>query len=237
LRHLQLPHARRRQRRKSARVEPLSPERYKVQLTASAELKAKIERATNLMRHANPTGDLAVVFERALDLLIGQLEKRRLGKTKGCGTKASRGSTRPGYVTAAVRREVFERDGEQCAFVDEAGQRCTARAFLELDHGIPRACGGADDAANVSVLCRRHNAFAAECAFGRETIERKKAERKTDPRQRGPRDQDDKALRALSGMGFSRQEANRAIEVVCGRWAGAVPPLETMLREAIGILT
>ena len=52
-----------------ARIEPLSEARYKVQLTAGAELKAKLERACDLMRHRNPSGDLAVVLDTALDLL------------------------------------------------------------------------------------------------------------------------------------------------------------------------
>jgi len=34
------------------------------------------------MRHANPGGDLSVVFERALDLLVADLEKRKQGRTK-----------------------------------------------------------------------------------------------------------------------------------------------------------
>src|SRR5512146_130433 len=52
----------------SLRLEPLAPERYKVQFTASAELRDKIERATDLMRHANPSGDIAVMVERAVEL-------------------------------------------------------------------------------------------------------------------------------------------------------------------------
>jgi len=146
---------------KTACVEPLSPERYRVQFTATAELKEKIERAANLMRHTNPSGDLSVIVKRAIDLLIAELEKQRLGKTKHPAKGSPRKSTRPGYVTRAVRREVFERDGEQCTFIDKAGRRCESRAFLELDHGNPRALGGTDDATNLSIRCRlcriRHN--------------------------------------------------------------------------------
>jgi hypothetical protein len=61
-----------------ARIEPLSEARYKVQLTAGAELKAKLERACDLMRHRNPTGDLAPVIEAALELLLAKLERERL---------------------------------------------------------------------------------------------------------------------------------------------------------------
>src|SRR5581483_8603057 len=60
---------------------PLSETRHKVQFTASDELRKKLERAQDLMRHANAEGDLAVVVERAVDLLLDRLEKQRLGKT------------------------------------------------------------------------------------------------------------------------------------------------------------
>jgi hypothetical protein len=85
-----------------ARIEPLSASRYKVQLTVSAELREKLERAKDLMRHRNPSGDLAVVVEEALDALVAKLEKERLGKAirprrtvrYGDGSRVRRGSTR-----------------------------------------------------------------------------------------------------------------------------------------------
>ena len=138
-------------------------------------------------------------------------------------------------MSAAVRREVFERDGEQCTSVDELGRRCPARAFLELDHRTPRALGGTGDATNLSVKCRRHNALAAERAFGREHIEKRKAGRKKRLLQRGY--DDAVAARALRGLGFKNTEVRRALSTLEELWAGSPPPLETILREAVGILT
>jgi 5-methylcytosine-specific restriction endonuclease McrA len=223
---------------RAPRIEPLSPQRYKVQFTADAELKRKIERATNLMRHKNPSGDLSVLMERAVDLLITELEKQRLGKTSR-PSKAPRKKTRPGYVPRAVRREVFERDGEQCTFVDETGRRCESRTLLELDHRKARAFGGTDDAENLTVRCRRHNGLSAERDFGRDHVERKKSEKKSasksHPRQRGY--DDETALRALRGLGFKEGEARHALEIVTERWTvGDTPPIETLLREALSVL-
>jgi hypothetical protein len=62
-------------------VQPLSESRYKVELTASSSLRDKLEHARRLMRHTHPAGDLAVVVEQALDLLIEKLEKAKLGTT------------------------------------------------------------------------------------------------------------------------------------------------------------
>ena len=63
-------------------LEPLSPGRYRLQLTLSAEQKEKLELARDLLSHANCGGDLAIVVERALDELILRLEKRRFGRTQ-----------------------------------------------------------------------------------------------------------------------------------------------------------
>jgi len=46
------------------------------------------------------------------------------------------------------------------------GRRCTERAFLEFHHREPYAIGGEATTANISLRCRRHNAYEAELAFG-----------------------------------------------------------------------
>ncbi|WP_394841704.1 hypothetical protein LZC95_32095 [Pendulispora brunnea] len=218
------------------RVEPIAPERYEVQFTATKDLKEKLDHATNLMRHANPRGDLSVVVERALDLLIDELEKRRLGKAKRPAAPGpTRESTRPGYVTRAVRREVFARDGAQCTFIDECGRRCESRAFLELDHVQARALGGRDTVPNLVVRCRAHNGLAAERDFGRDYIDRRKAEKTPHPLQR--RYESDIALRALTALGFKEPQARRALETIEKRWPSVPPPIETILRETLSILT
>jgi hypothetical protein len=57
----------------------VSAGRYKVQFTASAKLKGKLELTRDLMRHSHPSGDFGPIIERALDLLIESLMKRRFG--------------------------------------------------------------------------------------------------------------------------------------------------------------
>ena len=47
------------------------------------------------------------------------------------------------YIPAAVRREVWRRDGGCCSYVDpHSGRRCGSRFLLELDHIVPFALGG-----------------------------------------------------------------------------------------------
>jgi glutathione S-transferase len=70
-----------------------------------------------------------------------------------------------------VSREVYERDGLQCAFVDpESGRRC-GEAAVELQHHRAYALGGEHSAANLSLFCKAHNAHAARKDFGQAHIE------------------------------------------------------------------
>lgn len=61
-------------------IDPLSEARYRLQLTGSRRFRDKLLHARDLLMHTNPSGDLAVVVERALDELIDTLEKRVYGK-------------------------------------------------------------------------------------------------------------------------------------------------------------
>lgn len=174
-----------------ALVEPLSEARFRVEFTASAEFCEKLERCRELMSHANPSGDIAVVIERAIEGLLVELERKRLGRAKRPRVATS-GTSEPGAlrrdsetretgsrcIARSVRREVHERDGSQCTYVAPDGRRCKERAFLELDHVEPRALGGSDGAANLRVLCRAHNQFAAEQVFGREVVEGRRNSRR-----------------------------------------------------------
>jgi len=82
------------------------------------------------------------------------------------------------YIPINVRRETHARDRGQCAFVSADGRRCTARAFLELDHRKPFAKFGASDVPNIRLLCRAHNLLHARNCFGEMHLAAKIAARK-----------------------------------------------------------
>ena len=149
-------------------VTPLAPERYKVQVTISRDAHDKLRRAQELLRHTIPNGDPAAIVERALSLLVDDLERKRCAAAKNPrpATASAPGSR---HVPAAVKREVWARDESRCAFVGALG-RCPERGFLELHHVVPFADGGATGAANLELRCRAHNAFEAEKWFGIEEM-------------------------------------------------------------------
>jgi hypothetical protein len=153
-------------------LEPLSEASYRLQLNTSPTLKEKLELARDLMSHANPTGDLAIVVERALDVLIEKLQKQRFGQTSRPSrprefdrSKAAQPEARA-RIPNDTRRTLVQRDGLGCTYIGEDGQRCNARAFLQIHHELAWAKGGADTADNLRLLCRAHNHLLAEEEYG-----------------------------------------------------------------------
>ncbi len=155
-------------------VEPLSPGRYRVQFTASAELRHKLERLEALMRSEVPDGDLAAIIECAVTEKLERLEARRYAHAraprKGLGDTDTSPISR--HIPAAVRRAVRGRDGDRCRYVDEQGRRCSARDRLEFHHRRPFGMGGDHSPENLSLLCPSHNRYLAERDYGHAAISR-----------------------------------------------------------------
>ena len=158
-------------------VEPLSPDRYRVQFTASALLRDKLERLTALMRSEVPDGDLAAIVEAAVTEKLERIEARRYGRTSSPRKDLEETDISPTsrHIPAAVRRAVRERDGDRCGYVDERGRRCSERARLEFHHRHPFGMGGDHSPANISLLCPSHNRYVAEHDYGPAAIRRRAA--------------------------------------------------------------
>ena len=156
------------------RVAPLSPGRYELRLTISQTLHDKIKRAQELLGHAVPSGDYAEILERALDELIARQEKLQFATTEK--PRKARGSKNPRYISAPVKRAVRTRDRGQCTYVSDDGHRCGARKFLQYDHVLPVARGGASTVGNLRLRCGPHTRLEAERTFGAGFMEEKRRE-------------------------------------------------------------
>jgi 5-methylcytosine-specific restriction endonuclease McrA len=173
---------------------PLSEGRTAVRFTASQRWGDTLRQAQHLMRHRVPGGDPVAILECALDLLIAERRKALFGRTdkpRRTSPKAASRRKPSRYVPDAVRREVADRDGEQCAFVAPDGRRCAERGRIELDHHpVPAARGGRSTTDNLRLLCAAHNALAAERAYGPAFIRRRiAAAREANPSSRASRSQ------------------------------------------------
>ncbi len=150
---------------------PLSPTRFRLHVTVATQTHAKLLLAQDLLRHAVPDGNLAEVIDRALTVLVQQLERQRFAATTTPREPSTRSTSTTRLIPAAVKRAVWQRDGGRCAFVGRHG-RCRERTFLEYHHAMPYAAGGEATVENISLLCRAHNAFEATQFFGPVTMSR-----------------------------------------------------------------
>jgi hypothetical protein len=91
------------------KLEPLAPGRYKVQFTLTQDTYDKLRRVQDLLRHRLPTGDPGAIFDRALTLLLEDLERKKIAaahRPRAVPATAKRSR----HVPAAVRRVVWARE-------------------------------------------------------------------------------------------------------------------------------
>lgn len=165
---------------------------------------------------------LVIVRERSIHRRRGQAGARA---PRGARLAGRRGHDSfrhdPRRVPAATPRAAYAKSDGRCQYVSPDGRRCPARAFLELDHVVPRAMGG--DHQSVRILCRAHNQRAAELSLGTAHMET--------ARRRARRCRD--VTEALKGLGFAPGVARQAAEDALDQLGtgiegcdsrGAIPP-------------
>jgi hypothetical protein len=147
-------------------VTPLSPGRYKLQLTITGDTLEKLRLAKDMLSHVIPSGDDAALLDRALTALLVDLAKKRFADTRNPrpprDTKAGTGDP-----SAHVKRAVWLRDLGRCAFVGTNGHRCNARRFVQFHHVDPRALGGEATVDLIELRCRSHNDYEGRLYFGK----------------------------------------------------------------------
>jgi len=170
------PHERR------GRIQPRADGGHDVRLALTEPEYQDLRRTQALLGHAEPSGDPALVYARAVRHYLAHLEKRRLGAgrrptssaSNATGSSRSRPARSPmrhgREIPARMRRQVWERDAGRCSFRSADGHRCGETRALEFDHIRPLALGGATEPGNLRLLCRAHNQFEAERVLGRERI-------------------------------------------------------------------
>ncbi len=170
----------------AAQPTPAAPTRRVIRFEVPAELADAYRDALALAAY-DVAHDPVRAFEHMVAAWREKLEKRKFGG--GTSRPTSRPSANPDYIPKAVRREVWQRDGGQCTYESDAGRRCECRKQLQFDHVISRALGGESTPPNLRLRCHAHNQLAAERAFGKRFMERKReAARAEQERRRAERE-------------------------------------------------
>ena len=159
------------------RVRPLGNGRYELKALIDAECQRGLEQLTGLLSHVDPRMTVGQLVGRlvreALDRHDPSRRRPRTG-SRPAVSATSTAQTRPGCdghaapapksrasgraIPAAVKREVWQRDGGRCRYLDpHTGRRCTSRHLLQIDHVLPYGLGGGSDPANLRLLCHAHH--------------------------------------------------------------------------------
>ena len=79
-------------------------------------------------------------------------------KPTGAATPTAKSCASGRAISAAVRRQVWQRDGRRCSYADpQTGRRCNSTHLIEIDHIVPHALGGGADPGNLRLLCGAHH--------------------------------------------------------------------------------
>ncbi|MFT4572770.1 MAG: 5-methylcytosine-specific restriction endonuclease McrA [Hyphomicrobiaceae bacterium] len=165
------------------RITPLSPRRYKVEITVDQQTHDKLRALEDLLS-SQAAGGPAAIISRAIELLLADTLKKKAALTDRPrkprkSHKRRNGSgkeNRTRAIPAALRRAVWVRDVGRCRFEDDKGHRCRATRNLEYHHKIPFAQGGQHELDNLELRCHGHNQYQADLDFGQPFMRAKRGQ-------------------------------------------------------------
>ncbi|MDE0221160.1 MAG: HNH endonuclease [Spirochaetaceae bacterium] len=125
---------------------------------APAELSRRVPAPTRRAAQPAGAGSSPSNGQPSADLHTTSAPKWRV-RSSGARTSAPKAGARaPRAIPAAVRREVWRRDGGRCRYVDpRTARRCASRHLLQVDHVLPHALGGGAEPENLRLLCFAHH--------------------------------------------------------------------------------
>lgn len=116
--------------------------RYRVQFDASSALKARIDLAKALDSHANPKGDLGLLFERALEIYVEHLQKKRFAKTERSRKPSGSATSEPGqqHVRRQPGRTAYGRQDLRSTIPGDESLSTGEKTKRELERATPAEC-------------------------------------------------------------------------------------------------
>jgi hypothetical protein len=151
-------------------VEPLAPSRYKVQFTASAQLKDKLERLQVLLRSELPDGDLGAVIEKAVTEKLERLEARRFAKTRARARTATGAQSSTAAQTHTITQPTTASQPAIQTQTQGRTQAATAAASKPRSSTLPSP-GARGHVRHIPAAIRRavHERDAGRCRYVDET--------------------------------------------------------------------
>ena len=157
------------------RLRAISETHTELRVLLNTEMLKELEELKCLLSHARPNASLRELLEFALRETVTRLRPRAPGRGLGHSSeslptleKQTVPLRQPArYIRRDVKREVWQRDGGKCTYVDAlSGKHCDSKHRLEYDHIYPVAFGGKSTDENLRLRCRAHNQLTAIDTFG-----------------------------------------------------------------------
>ncbi len=151
----------------ASEVRAVSEGQWSLRVTVDRALKEDLETLSRLLSHKLPKRDLAAVLHEAVRCALEKHGKRK-GAVKPDRRVKVKAPKAPATIPAALRRQVWERDGGRCTWTGPDGRRCDSRWQVEVDHVDAAGRGGAATLDRCRLLCKSHNLLYAEQVYGKE---------------------------------------------------------------------
>lgn len=131
----------------------------RTEFTMSERMKAKFDKARELLKHELSqelkAATIENILEAALDSLIESKGKEISSEKIQLAQEQDKEYS---SITPKLRRLVIQRD-QYCQHKDHDGNTCGSKDFLEADHIIPEWAGGKTKLSNLQTLCGSHNRY------------------------------------------------------------------------------
>jgi hypothetical protein len=153
-------------------AEPLTSDLSRLHVTVSRRFLEKLEAARAALSHALPLASAEDILEAGLDLVLERHAKRKglVQKPRQQTSQKENPTSAGSHIPAAVKREVWKRDGGRCQWPVESGGVCGSTLRVQFGHKKARALGGRPTADNLHLLCAFHNDLDARQTFGDEKM-------------------------------------------------------------------
>ena len=148
-------------------LKPAGADGWTLTVGLDSAQKAALDRARELLSHSHPSATWAqIIAHLAIELAkradpvaraARRTEKSPKMPQRFSATEDVSPSTRK-PLPRALRDSVLAKAGGSCEFADpRTGAQCGSRVRVEVDHVVPFALGGSDEASNLRCLCAQHN--------------------------------------------------------------------------------
>lgn len=173
----------------SEKVRQLTPTHVEIKLVIPDELRQMLDQLRLLFSHVNPnmnyqelishlasTAIKKYTFEKLVDrrllpapeVNVGIAEVKSEVVNRFEQAKEQGPPKRSRYISREVRLAVWTKFNGCCSFKNNETQKiCGSQFQVQLDHIIPFALGGGNEADNLRLLCAQHNRLQSEKIFGK----------------------------------------------------------------------